>query len=233
MSPPDTQLIPIFGTLLAVIVGGLLTFLTTSVIERQRWKRERRDKLDEIRRDAYAAALEWIDPMRNAELKASSMVMAALQGELDHERFMNEYPYLVGDLAKSDLTGSQRASLPVDFYSCGHKIIRDLDKLRYLGVKYGQEVQVGRTIPEGYEECMAKMNEISNDIEHLERELKAAFHKTFQLASNMKLKLTKEPVAPITGPIGVLEPLGSSTWCSPHNEREKQWQPIHIWCKRP
>ncbi|AZT83278.1 hypothetical protein EHN06_06790 [Marinobacter sp. NP-4(2019)] len=177
--PEEAQLIQILGTLLAVIVGGLLTSITTFFIERQKWKRERRNKLDELRRDAVAAALEWISPMRSAEYAASSIVMAALQGDFEHERFMNDYPNLVLELAKSDLTGVQRASLPSDFYARGHEIIRDLEKLRFLGVKCGQEVKIGRSDPQGYKECTETMTRISTAIEELESELKRFFLETF------------------------------------------------------
>ncbi len=178
--PSEEQLIQILGTLLAVIVGGLLTSMTTFVIERQKWKRERRNKLDELRRDAVAAALEWISPMRTAEYAASSLVMAAIQGDFEHERFMVDYPNLVLELAKSDLTGVQRASLPSDFYARGHEIIRDLEKLRILGVKCGQEVKIGRSDPNGYKECMETMSRVSKSIEELESELKRVFLDTLE-----------------------------------------------------
>lgn len=178
--PDEASLIQIFGTLLAVIVGGLLTSTTTFFIERQKWKRERRNKLDELRRDAVAAALKWISPMRSAEYTASALVMAALQGDFEHERFMVDYPNLVVELAKSDLTGVQRASLPPDFYARGHEIIRDLEKLRSLGVKCGQEVKIGRSNPDGYKECTETITRISMAIEELESELKRVFLETFE-----------------------------------------------------
>ena len=176
----NTEIVRVLGTLLAVIVGGLLTSITTFIIERQKWKRERKNKLDELKREACGAALEWIGPMRNAEFIASSLVMNALQGEFEHEGFLSDYPYLAGELEKSDLSGVQRASLPHDFYSRGHRIVRDLDKLRYLGVKYGQSVKIGRKNPDGYKECTNLMNKISSEIDQLEDEIKASFHGTFE-----------------------------------------------------
>ena len=104
-----SKLLTMGGPLLGALVGGLIASLTARSIERQRWRQERREKLTGLRRDALSAALEWIEPMRNAETRASSLVMAAIQGNFDHENFLKEFPYLLGELVREDLPASQRA----------------------------------------------------------------------------------------------------------------------------
>lgn len=176
----NSDLLAIIGSLLGVLVGGLLSFLTTLGIEHRRWKQKRQEKLEELRRDALAEALEWIEPMRNAEIRVSSLVMAAIHGEVDHENFLKKFPDLIGDLAKKDLSASQRAVLPDNVYARGHQIVRDLNNLRSLGVKYGQEAMVTGKPMAGFQECNNKLDVIGKQIEELETDLRKAFRQTFK-----------------------------------------------------
>lgn len=137
-----SKLLMMAGPLLGALVGGIISFFTARGVERQKWRRERQEKLAGLKRDALAAALEWIEPMRNAESRASSLVMAAIQGDVDDEHFLKEFPNLLGELVKKDLPASQRAVLSDNVYARGHRIVRDIDELNYLGVKYGQEARV-------------------------------------------------------------------------------------------
>jgi hypothetical protein len=175
-----SKLLPIAGPLLGAIVGGFISVLSTWALERQKWRRDRREKLATLERDALSEALEWIEPMRNAEMSASLLVMAAIQGDFDHEKFLKDFPYLVGDLGKKDLSGGLRAVLPDDAYRRGHEIIRNLEDLRVLGVKYGQEARVKGKVMTGFKECSAKLGIIGKQITELETDLRKAFYKTFE-----------------------------------------------------
>jgi hypothetical protein len=101
-------------SLLGVVVGGLITFLTGQVQERRRHRHERREKLDALRREALSAALEWIEPMREAHIQASSLISAALHGGYadGEENILSKWPSLLDALAEQDLPGHQRAVLP-------------------------------------------------------------------------------------------------------------------------
>jgi hypothetical protein len=167
------------GPLLGVAVGGLITFITMLTVEHKKWQQERKEKLLSLKREALAAALEWIVPMRNAEIRASSLLMAAIHGTIDDERFLKEFPYLLGELVKKDLPANQRAVLPDDVYSRGHRIVRELDEICYLGVKYGQEARIKGKPLAGFQECSAKLNAISQQINDLETELGKEFRSTF------------------------------------------------------
>lgn len=169
----------IAGPLLGALVGGLIASFSAWTLDRQRWRRDRQEKLAALGRDALAAALEWIEPMRNAETRASSLVMATIRGDVDDEHFLKEFPYLLGDLVKSDLSASQRAVLPNGVYARGHRIVREVDELRILGLKYGQEARVMGKPMAGFQECSAKLKAIERQVSELETELRQAFRETF------------------------------------------------------
>lgn len=174
------KLLPIAGSLLGALVGGLITYLSTRGVERQRWRRKRQEKLLSLRRDALAVALEWIEPMRNAETHASGLVMSAIRGEVNDDDFLKKFPYLLGELVKKDLPASQRAVLPDNFYARGNRIVNELDELRVLGVKYGQEARVMGKPMAGFQECSVKLDAIGKQISKLEADLREAFSRTFE-----------------------------------------------------
>lgn len=174
------ELLKIAGPLLGVFIGGLIAYLTARGVEKRRWKQERQEKLAGLQRDAMSAALEWIEPMRNAETRASSLVMAAIQGNFDHEQFLKEFPYLLGDLVKKDLPADQRAVIPDNIYERGHRIVRDLEQLIPLGVKFGQEASVMNKPMTGFQECSNILDTIHKQISELETDLRKAFRKTFE-----------------------------------------------------
>ncbi len=166
------------GPLLGVVVGALLSWLAAAGLERARFRHERGEKLAGLRREAISAALEWIDPMRNALIKASSLVTAAIHGRFDDEAFLRDYPYLLGELKKHDLTGAQRAVLPDGVYSRGHDVVRQFDELQFLGVEHGEQATArGKTLS-GFDEISNKIDEIDSKIESLESDLRAAFQST-------------------------------------------------------
>lgn len=175
-----SELLTMAGPLLGALVGGLITFITTIGVERQKWHRERQEKLASLKREALTVALEWIEPMRNAETHASGLVMSAISGEFDHESFVNQFPRLLGELVEKDIPASQRAVLPDDIYTRGHRIIRDLDELRCLGVKYGQKARYMDKPMAGFQECSAKLDIIGKQISELETNLREEFRRTFE-----------------------------------------------------
>ena len=66
-----------FGSLALLVIGAFVGML----VERLRWKRSRRDKLDEAKQRAIVAALAWIDPMYSALMSAESQMYALLKNE--------------------------------------------------------------------------------------------------------------------------------------------------------
>lgn len=171
-------ILSILGSLTGVIIGGLITFLTMQSIENKKWRRERQEKLEMIKREALAASLEWIEPMRNAHIKASSLVFALIEGTISQENYLQDFPYLIGILAKKDLSGNHRAVLP-DFYDTGHLIVKKMEELKFLGIKNskrGNEEEQPSII---FQECHNKVVEIEEEIFSLEKKMKDAYIKTF------------------------------------------------------
>jgi hypothetical protein len=108
------------------------------------------------------------------------LVMAAIRGEFDHDKFLQEFPYLLRELVKKDLPANQRAVLPDDVYARGHRIVRELDDLRWLGVKHGSEALVMGKPMVGFQECNDKLNAIDKQISELETDVRKEFRKTFE-----------------------------------------------------
>lgn len=175
-----STLITIAGSLLGAVVGGFITFFVMRNIEHLKWKKERQEKYLGLKREALAAALEWVEPMRNAEIRASSLIMAAIRGDIDEEHLLKEFPYLLGELVNKDLPANQRAVLPDKIYSAGHHIVREFDEIRIIGVKYGQEARIKGKPLVGFQECSDKLNAIGQQITELESELRDAYHRTFE-----------------------------------------------------
>jgi hypothetical protein len=71
-----------------------MSTLTTLAIERQRSRRERAERLAALKREALSAALEWIEPMRNAHTGASSIALAVVRGDLDEDHVRQRWPNL-------------------------------------------------------------------------------------------------------------------------------------------
>jgi hypothetical protein len=172
-------LISIIGSLLAVGVGGIISLLTQHLIENRKWQREQQEKMLSIKRDAISTVLEWIDPMRNAEIRTRSLVMAAIHGRITQEQFLERFPDLIDKLVKKDLPANQRALLPDRIYACGNKIIKELDELKYFGIKYGQEAQMKKKLLPGFQECLTILNEIDKQINDLETEMRKEYRYSF------------------------------------------------------
>jgi hypothetical protein len=174
------KLLTMVAPLLYVILGSLISVLSTWGLERRKWQRERQEKLATLKRDALAAALEWIQPMRNAQIRASSLVMSAIQGEVDNEQFLEQYPYLLGDLVKKELPGCLQAVLPKGSYARGQEIVRSLDDLQYLGIKHGEQARVMGKVMSGFQECSEKLDVLGKQIAALETDLRRTFLDTFE-----------------------------------------------------
>jgi hypothetical protein len=172
--------IPVYAAIGGALIGAIAAIFPNILIERFKERRERRERLMVLKREALGAVLEWIEPMRNAENGASLLVMSAIRGEVSHEDFLKRFPYILGDLVKKDLPAIQRVVLPDDIYKRGHSIVHEFDELQYLGVKYGQEAKVMGKLMAGFQECSTKLDAIGNQITELESDLKKAFIKTFE-----------------------------------------------------
>jgi hypothetical protein len=172
--------LPVLGSLLGALVGGLISTLTALAIERQRRRRERLDKFADLKREALAAALEWIEPMRNAHIRASSLALATVHGNADQGAVHGGWPKLTDELSKADLTGVQRAVLPEGTYTRGHHIASALNDLRNFALKESQSKHIVDRKPlAGLKECQERTDAIDQAIQSLEHDLRGELRRSF------------------------------------------------------
>lgn len=76
-----------WSSLIAVVVGGLISAGTNFFLEQVRSRRSRLDKRNDAKRDALRRALAWIDPMERALNGAETEVYGLLNGATTEEEF--------------------------------------------------------------------------------------------------------------------------------------------------
>jgi hypothetical protein len=69
----ETQYIQVIGALVATAVGATGTFLATQRIDRTRWRRERSQRWDESRRQAYT---DYASAVKMAIIRSRSILGA-------------------------------------------------------------------------------------------------------------------------------------------------------------
>jgi hypothetical protein len=123
--------------LLGVVVGGLITYLTTHALETQRWKQQKKDKYLEDRREALKLVLDWIDPIDRAINRAAVLAnpfrMTFTGGNARRSEL--KWPDLLTEIAKMDLHPSSRYLLPPGIYSGANIIIAALDEIGNLDIQ--------------------------------------------------------------------------------------------------
>lgn len=169
----------VLAILCGAIVGGLITFFAMRAIERQRWRQDKADRLAQMKREALAHALEWLDPMDRAISRASTLTSAFLQGTLEHEELMKGWPALLSQLAPRDIPPRLRVFLPKGAYAKGNAIVLSLDRLLTETVRSGQELRLGKDRSQGWENCFTQVTSIQEAISTLKHELEAHYKETF------------------------------------------------------
>jgi len=179
MTQDMLELIKVVLPLAGVALGGVITFLVTRSTEREKARRERRQKLAQLEQDALARALEWIDPMRNAHIRISSLLSASSNGSIDRDHVTKHWPDLLGQLAKLDVPTHQRAVLFQDVYPTGRKIAADLDDLKSVAIRQAEAASASLGPRTSFDEWTQQIHDLDNRIEKLEHKLRARFRATF------------------------------------------------------
>ena len=105
----------------------------------------------------------------------------SLQYNAIYATLLGADPTQLGTLRSvGNAVGALAAVLPDDVYERGHQIVRDMDRLIYLGVKFGQEATLRDKPMAGFQECSNKLHTIGKQIADLERDLRKAFRRTFE-----------------------------------------------------
>src|SRR5579883_3334705 len=79
-------------TLIAVVVGGLISLITGIIVERRREERERKSEIIKIKCQAIEAAMGWYLPLFKYVTAATSCTNAYLYGRLTWEEVEKRYP---------------------------------------------------------------------------------------------------------------------------------------------
>jgi hypothetical protein len=167
----------IFIPLISVVIGGLITYLTTRALESRKWKQEKKDKLQEKRREALALALEWLAPIEAAWIRASSVASAFIRGDISEEEFRKRWPDLLSELVKRDLPASLNVLLPPEAHKRGLLILRQLDDLRHAS--YSSGITNSKSFMEKFEGIFQHQENIRENMRLLEKELVEEYNKTF------------------------------------------------------
>lgn len=120
----------VFTIIFSVIIGGLITYLTTRAIENQKWEQQKKDKQQEHYRDALALALDWIAPIDTSLIRIESLSSAFIWHRITRDKFQEQWPHLLSDLSSLDRTipAKLKVLLPIDVYD-GLKIVNSIDEL--------------------------------------------------------------------------------------------------------
>lgn len=174
-----TKLSPLLG----VIVGGLITYFTMNKIEQKRWQQEKQEKLSTLKREALSKALEWIEPLRNAEIKASGLLMSVIRGDIDVDDYFDKICQvrhdLFDELKPIELPASQRAVIGSAFYKLRNTILLSFDEIRIIGVKYGHDVRHHKKPLMGFDKCNALLETLTNNITNLENNLQEELYQAY------------------------------------------------------
>jgi len=117
----------------SVIVGGLITYLTTRTIESQKWEQQKKDKRQEQYREALAMALDWIAPIESALTQIESISSSYVWNHISREEFQKRWPNLLSKLGilEKAIPARLQVLLPSAAYN-GLQIVRQIEELYYM-----------------------------------------------------------------------------------------------------
>jgi hypothetical protein len=175
-----------FGSLALLVIGAVVGML----VERHRWKRSRRDKLDEAKQRAIVAALAWIDPMYSALMSAESQMYALLKDEgqiggISDQEFRQTYPDLLRALVKLDLSPEHRLLVPSDTYERGNRIQHAFDQLKYETLDLWEKTRYPLHSPvlntvDARLQSSQRISALRKHVDDLRKDLESAYQKTYQ-----------------------------------------------------
>ena len=162
---------PLASGWIGVLIGGLITYLTTMAVENRRWQREKKDKLQQERRDAFACAREWMVPTSNAVISAHSLVSAYSRNDINEGQFLSDFPDLLWSLP-TDPPAHLEVFLG-DSYRQLMEITRGLRDLKVMALR------THGTSLEAIQQCSQLLDDLQAKSDNLKRYLGEEHLKTF------------------------------------------------------
>jgi len=171
----------VLATLVSVITGGLITYLTTRSMENKKWEQQKKDKLQEQRREAIGLALEWLAPIDEALMRGSAAARAFMHKSIDRDTLVKGWPELSITLARKDIPARLQVLLSPSTYRLISEIIEQLANLQFTSLRSDPEKV------ESAEEWIEKARTIDSQALHirnledtLRKELIEEYKKTFK-----------------------------------------------------
>ena len=174
---------PWWAALIGVIIGGALSGFTAYFVELQRWRRTRRDKLDEAKKEAIEAAFAWLEPMYKAVRTAEGQAFRLLNPGGDDDGFRRDYPDLLSTLAKLDIPIQKRLLLPEATYHAGNEIVRNVEAFQYEALDLWERTKFydpPLDDVDARQKCAERALAMRKQIEELQRTLEKAYQSTFE-----------------------------------------------------
>ena len=114
----------------SVVVGGLITYLTTRRIEIQKWEQQKKDKRQEQYRESLAMALDWVAPIESALIHVQSLSSSYIWKDISRGEFQKRWPDLLSKLSSIDkaIPARLQVLLPPAAYD-GLNIVQEIDEL--------------------------------------------------------------------------------------------------------
>ena len=170
-------------SLVGVVIGGFIATGTAFLLEEFRRHHQRREKRDDIKREALRRALAWIDPMEKALTAAEVEIYALLHGRIDEELFRQRYPNLISELAEFDLSLDQRLILDDDPYPLGNGIRQAVEDLKQLAIDRWEQTRYPEGSPmlsviDASYECSNTVEGIRDRIDELRQQLAKEYRAT-------------------------------------------------------
>jgi hypothetical protein len=170
-------------SLVFVILGGFVSAGTAYFLEKVRRRHQRRDKLDDARREALERTLAWIDPMERALVGAEAEIYGLLNGAHDEHEFRKRYPDLISDLKALDLSPHHRLVLDTDPYDSGYRISKALEELKYEALDQWEKTRYpvhapSLNVTEARYGATLRVRQLREQVQELRQQLSAQYRKT-------------------------------------------------------
>ena len=166
--------------LLSALLGGVLSYLATTVVERQRWRQEKQDRLAEEKREALGLALEWLEPLESKVFQASMVAGAALQGAIDEDQIYDRWPGGFGELSVREMPRRLLALLPEDLHGAAFHLQLEVFWLLPKIIACNQAWRAGQRPVPGYRDVFDKIWHLEKSLEDLQTRMNDLYRESFK-----------------------------------------------------
>src|SRR5437660_3632768 len=166
--------------LTSVIIGGLISYLTTWAADKRKWRQHQKDKHLEQQREALALTLEWIQPIQSVLMSNFSIATALIRGDVDRHEFKEQWPAFKQsiDLMGEDIPSRLQVHIPPKVYKKRNDVLRQLEELRsYILLSSPMSFE---NVEERLSEFLQREATVEQSFAALKQELKEEYEKTFR-----------------------------------------------------